>query len=62
MLRDLTGRIINTSTKFRGAWVINSKNTTNYTDKEETNEGTWFYDIIQSGCAVVWFVEDKKVA
>lgn len=62
MLRDLTGRIINTSTKFRGAWIINSKNTTNYTDKEKTSEGTWYYNISTSGCAVVWFVEDKKVA
>lgn len=62
MMRDLTGRIIYTGKKFFGAWVINSNDTTNYSDKEEVAEGTWYYDTTGSGCAIVWFVEDKKVA
>ena len=62
MMKDFTGRIIYTGHKFTNVWAINCNDTTNYKDKEEVEEGTWFYDTTQSGCAVVWFVENKKVA
>lgn len=57
MTKDFYGKYIYNGKKGWTGFVVNSKDTVHYTDKEENDFGTWYKDISPSGACVIWFVE-----